>query len=133
MEQWYDVVYVLYKIGLQARWGSDLDCQIQRPKNPRTALPSDVRSKLGLKQRKGFQRKETALLHPTPSSTTKLLDRSSCGNKNQSQQTCSKGLIQIKKQPYLRKGSGIHGSSSTTDVMKMKHALAISSQTLAWR
>ena len=40
------------KSGLQCRHGSELDTKIPRPKQPKTALPPELRRKMGLKPRK---------------------------------------------------------------------------------
>lgn len=40
------------KSGLQCRHGSELDTKIPRPKMPKTALPPELRKKMGLKPRK---------------------------------------------------------------------------------
>ena len=43
------------KSGLQCRHGSELDTKIPRPKMPKTALPPELRRKMGLKPRKTDQ------------------------------------------------------------------------------
>lgn len=104
-------IYGSSKSGLQAKWGSDLDCQIQRPKVPKTALPSDVRMQLGLKKR------------------LKLLKESSCDNinksKTQENKLLTNNFIQIKKKPFLRKGSRC---GPNTSPMKRKGTLVMHSQ-----
>jgi len=66
---------------------TDLDCQIQRPKIPQTALPSDVRTNLGMKDRK-------RVLKP-------------CNNisKESSGGLLARGNDHIKKHSFLKKGS----------------------------
>lgn len=54
-------VYGSSKSGLQCKWGSDLDVHKPRPKPPKTALPNDVRAKLGLKKRNVVGRQSSVL------------------------------------------------------------------------
>ena len=57
----------------------DFDTRIARPKLPKTALPSDIREKMGLKDRR---------------------DQYRCRN------DCDTNLKTLKKKSYLKKGSG---------------------------
>ena len=71
-----------YQMPYDIKRDADLDCSIPRPKLPKTALPSDVRSKLGLERRR-------------------LLKSS-----NYDDRALSKGMKIIEKKPFLKKGSG---------------------------
>lgn len=72
---------------------------------PRTALPSDVRSKLGLKTRSNSE--------------------GTFRSKNSDNNLLRKDAIKIKKKPFLRKGSGGGGAASPLK----KASIALRSQT----
>jgi hypothetical protein len=57
----------------------DFDTRIARPKLPKTALPSDIREKLGLKEREDQYRPK---------------------------KDCDNDLKTLRKKPFLKKGSG---------------------------
>ncbi|GFH58843.1 predicted protein [Chaetoceros tenuissimus] len=71
--------------GLNCTWGSDLDTQVQRQKNPRTALPEGLRKKLGFKKRTVLGREATSM--------------------DEISNSVSK--VKIEKKQYLKKGSGL--------------------------
>ncbi len=106
--------YLFYALHYLHHSGVDLDCQIKRPKVPKTALPSDVRSRLGLQQRNRSHRKEIIL-----SQSSKVNYDGSCrisnnrsNHSSSAKNTClmKRGMTQIKKQPFLKKGSGLPGN-----------------------
>ncbi len=87
----------------------DLDSRTQRPSVPKTALPSDVRKKLGLKER-------SKVLKPSNNNVGKTMT-----DNNLKKGLLNKDLIQITKKPFLRKGS-------RSGQLKKKSALVVHSQ-----
>ena len=50
--------------GLQCSWGSQLDATIPRPKVPKSALPPEIRAKLGLRDGRGEDAESKAYFKP---------------------------------------------------------------------